>query len=306
MDLVTGATPLNGNGIEIAILDTGIFLRHEVFRSKGERQIEGHNFVSNDPPDSWYTKPELHGTAVAAIAAGNQYSSRNGPCLGGIAPSAKLYICRIFSCRKTKREWKISALNHLIDLKRNSKNRIDVVVMSFGKQRKENEVEKKLKQLADLGVVLVAAGGNSGPRPDDAFFPSSNNHVISVGALDRHGHKTNFSATHCRVYAPGESIYVPSVVRNSTTDVCPVNGTSFAAPVLGGFLALLLQSANNSKNTFVIEKCHDINFLNTLLRDHKLVRDEKLWYAHEVLQSLQDDPSYIVKLVKDQYGNEVQ
>ena len=167
----------------------------------------------------------------------------------------------------------------------------------------KTEVAGKLKELADLGIVLVAAGGNSGPRPDDTDFPASDIHVISVGALDKEvGGKTSFSSAHCHVYAPGESVYVPSVVNQSTTAVCPVNGTSFAAPILGGFLALLLQSAYNSKNTNVIEKCHTINFLNTLLRDHKLVRDYKLWYAHEVIRDLQDDPSYIVKLVERKHG----
>ena len=301
----SGATPLNGSGVEIAILDSGIYLYHEIFKSKGGGQIEGYNFVSNDPPHSWHTKPELHGTALAAIIAGNMYSSPTGPCPGGIASSAKLYVCRVFSGNETKSEWIISALDHLIGLKRKSRHRIDVVVMSFGQQHKDTEIENRLKELANLGVVLVASGGNSGPRPDDTFFPSSNNHVISVGALDQYGHKTNFSAAHCHIYAPGESIYVPSVVNNLTTEVCPVDGSSFAAPILGGFLALLLQSANNSQNTFVIEKCHDINFLNTLLRDHKLVKDEKLWFAHEVLESLQNDPSYVVKLIKDQYGDQV-
>ena len=57
--------------------------------------------------------------------------------------------------------------------------------MSFGCQPKVAQVEDRLKKLADLGVVLVAAGGNSGPRPDDTDFPASDIHVISVGALDK-------------------------------------------------------------------------------------------------------------------------
>ena len=291
--------------MEIAVLDSGIYLHHEVFQSKGENQIGGCNFVIGDPPHSWYDKPELHGTAVAAIAAGNMYSSPSGQCTGGIAPSAKLYICRVYSHNETKWEWIISALDHLIDLKQKSKDRIDVIVMSFGCQPKVAQVEDRLKKLADLGVVLVAAGGNSGPRPDDTDFPASDIHVISVGALDKKvGSKTRFSSAHCHVYAPGESVCVPSVINQSTTDVCYVDGTSFAAPILGGFLALLLESANNnvSNSTFVIEKCHDINFLNTLLKDHKLVRDYKLWYAHEVVENLQDDPGYIEKLVERKYG----
>lgn len=297
---------MNGSGVEIAILDSGIFVDHEVLRSKGEGQIRGHNFVSNDPDQfSWYTKPELHGTALAAILAGNEYSSPSGPCLGGIAPSAKLYVCRIFSGNETKSEWIISALKHLIDLKQKSRDRIDMVVMSFGQQHKESKIEKKLTRLANMGVVLVASGGNDGPRSDESCFPSSNSNVISVGALDKYGNKTNFSADHCHIYAPGESIYVPSVVRESKTDVCPVDGTSFAAPLLGGFLALLLQSANNSNNAFVINKFHDIEFLSGLVKSHLLVNHGKLWYAHEVLQRLQNEPSHIVELVEKQYGAEV-
>lgn len=298
---------MDGKGIEIAILDTGIFRDHEVFESKGEDQIDGHNFVDGDPLESWHSKPETHATAVAATAAGNEYSSVKGPCPGGIAPSAKLYICRVYNKNKTKWKWIIDALDHLIEIKQKSTKdhpRIDIVVMSFRLGRMVTDIETRLQQLANLGVVLVAAGGNSGPRPDDAFFPASNNHVISVGALDEHGgHIASFSSAHCHIYAPGKSMYVPSVT--SKTDVRLVSGTSFAAPILGGFLALLLQSANNSKNTVVIEKCHSINFLNTLLRNHKLVRDGKLWYAHEVVQSLQDDPNYIVKLVEKKYGYEV-
>ena len=147
-----------------------------------------------------------------------------------------------------------------------------------------------LKKLADLGVVLVAAGGNSGPRPDDTDFPASDIHVISVGALDKKlVVKPDFRQPTV-TFMLLENQCVPSVINQSTTDVCHVDGTSFAAPILGGFLALLLESANNkvSNSTFVIEKCHDINFLNTLFKDHKLVRDYKLWYAHEVVEKLQE------------------
>ena len=296
--------------MEIAILDSGIYRYHEVFQSKGEDQIDGCNFVVGDHPHSWYTKPELHGTAVAAVAAGKRYNSPRGPCTGGIAPSAKLYVCRIYSRKETKSEWIISALDHLIDLKRNSKDRINIVVMPFGRPLKESDVEDRLKQLEDLRVVLVASGGNTGPRPDDVLFPASDNHVISVGALDVYGgYKTKLSADNCHIYAPGESVYVPfvpsDVVNGSTTDVCPIDGTSIAAPILGGFLALLLQSAYNSKNPDVIEKCHTINFLNTQLKDHELVKDGKLWYADRFLQRLQNDRKYIVELVKAQYGNEI-
>ena len=113
-------------------------------------------------------------TAVSVVAAGNNYSSTSGPCTGGIAPLAKLYICRIFSGKSFRWEWMIDALNHLLDLKKNSGDRINIVVLSFGSRYSNSDVENKLKELADLGVVIVAAGGNHGTsRDDEDFLPNT-------------------------------------------------------------------------------------------------------------------------------------
>ena len=56
----------------------------------------------------------------------------------------------------------IDALNHLLDLKKNSGDKIDIVVLSFGSRYRNSDVENKLKELADLGVVTVSADGNHG------------------------------------------------------------------------------------------------------------------------------------------------
>ena len=112
------------------------------------------------------------------------------------------------------------------------------------------------------------------------------------------GSVAQYSARYCRIYAPGTSILVPSVrdIR-SITDVCKQSGTSFAAPMLAGFLALLLQSANE----YIVKKYHDINFLNTLLRDHTFVSNGKL---NRVVQDIQNNPKTIVTLVQAHYPHD--
>ena len=297
---------LEGKDVEIAVLDSGIHLHHEIFQSKGPDMIQGRSFVQGEDPEmTWFTKPELHGTAVSAVAAGNKYRSASGPCTGGIAPSAKLYICRVFSRKSFRWEWMIDALNHLINLKKESGDRIDIVVMSFGSKYSNSGVERKLKDLADLGVVIVAAGGNRGNKIDDADFPAKHNSVISVGALDLDGSVAEYTVTGCHIFAPGTSVLVPSVCNlQSLTDVCKQNGTSFAAPMLAGFLALLLQCAKESPpdvRRYIVEKYHDINFLNTLLRDDRFVRERKFEFASRVIQDLQNDPKGIVTLVQAHY-----
>ena len=82
---------LEGKDVEIAVLDSRIHLHHEIIRSKGPGMIQGRNFAHGEDPEmTWFTKPELQGTAVSAVAAGNKYRSASGPCESGIAPSAKL------------------------------------------------------------------------------------------------------------------------------------------------------------------------------------------------------------------------
>ena len=214
---------LQGQGTEIAVLDTGILLTHEVFSSKGGK-VSGCNFfeqVGDDPTkDKQWQTPSIHGTAVSAIAAGNQYCEQNESGnveRFGIAPKAKLYICRVSNGKSYPWNCVIQALNHLICLKKKDPKRIDIAVMSFGSKQKNSEVENLLDQLADLGVILVAAGGNEGARQDDIFFPSSDKNVISVGAFDPDGRVAGFAADYAHIYAQGEDIYVPSVRCRSTS-----------------------------------------------------------------------------------------
>jgi subtilisin family serine protease len=69
-----------GEGITVAVIDSGVDTEHESLRS---RVLPGYDFIENHP----YIKDPLgHGTAVAAIIAGNGN-------IKGIAPKAKIYPC---------------------------------------------------------------------------------------------------------------------------------------------------------------------------------------------------------------------
>ena len=253
----------------------------------------------------------MHGTAVAAIAAGNEYESHRQETqpgtferfYAGIAPKAKLYICRISDGIEYPWNCLIEALDHLIEIKKGDSSRIDIAVMSFGSEHKKAEVEAKLRQLADSGVILIAAGGNQGAKQDDTLFPSSDCNVIPVGAIGPDGRKAGFSTDHAHVFAPGGDIFVPSIMSDSK--VCKQHGTSFAAPMVAGFLALLLQCAKESGPKIatpnVLEKYHSVNFLKSLLRHHKLVKENRLFYANELLEDLRENSNRILKMIKDQY-----
>src|SRR6185436_298853 len=84
-------TGLDGTGIGIAILDSGIDINHAAFldRSNNVRVVVNRDFTGEGRTDD----PYGHGTHVASIAAGNGRIS-NGQYVG-IAPNANVLNLRV-------------------------------------------------------------------------------------------------------------------------------------------------------------------------------------------------------------------
>ncbi len=126
-----------------------------------------------------------------------------------------------------------------------------VINASFGQDGGQSQTEiDAINRLNTSGVILVAAAGNgstdnvgdnnNGLAP---FYPASytNSNIIAVGATDRNDNKTgfsNFGATAVDLFAPGDNMY--STRTGSDTSYGSGSGTSFAAPVVSGALALLI------------------------------------------------------------------
>ena len=157
----TVVTGLDGTGIGIAVLDTGVDTTHTAFLngSNNLRVTVNLDFTGEGRTDD----PYGHGTHVASIAAGNGRISN--AAYVGIAPNANILNLRVLGAQGTGRVSNIlSALDWV--LQNRAAHNIRVVNLSLGTTAVESyrfdPVCQAVRRLVDAGVVVVAAAGNNG------------------------------------------------------------------------------------------------------------------------------------------------
>ncbi len=183
------AYTLDGSGIGVAIVDSGMLVSHKNFKTAtASRIVFNKNFVtSTNSTDDDYG----HGTHVAGIVAGN--SERNSGAYRGIAPNANLINLKVLDGEgKGKSSWLLDALQWLI-ANRTTYN-IRVVNLSLGglaiDSYTNDPVNRKVQELTALGVLVIAAAGNEGKDSDGnklyghIHSPGNDPSVLTVGAVN--------------------------------------------------------------------------------------------------------------------------
>lgn len=211
-----------GEGVKVAVLDTGISLSHSDLKGniKG-----GYNAI--DPAKS----PEDqngHGSHVAGtIAAVN-----NSLGVVGVAPKASLYAVQVLGASG----W--GYCSDIIEgLGWSINNQMKVANMSFGGSEPCSGEVEALDSAHAAGITLVAAAGNN--YGGEVDWPAKHDKVIAVTAIDSKNAFASFSSKGPEVdlTAPGVSIY--STYKKGGYQV--LSGTSMAAPHVSGVAALVLQ-----------------------------------------------------------------
>jgi len=231
-----------GDGIVIAIVDTGIDIDHPDLR---KRIVDGYDFVDNDdtPRDD-----NGHGTHVAGIAAA---AGNNGRGITGAAPDALIMPVRVLDTDGTGNERTIAR-----GITWAAEHGADVINLSLGEVGfasrviKGGPLNRAIRQAAGLGSLVVAASGNEGAagRQFRIAVP-----VVLVGAIDDTGAAAEFSnfGDQRAVVAPGVDIlstaptYPTTVWPDGTDGYEMLEGTSMAAPFVSGVAALLLSQGRS-------------------------------------------------------------
>ena len=173
---------------------------------------------------------EGHGTHVAALAAGDTV---------GAARDANVYSVKILdSSNKYKTSDLLKALEHVVDRARVSQNRV-VMSMSLGEPVCRS-VNLCIKIAHKNGIVPVASAGNNGFDACNKS-PASAEYAITVGGTERDDDlysETNYGSC-VDIFAPG--VHVRSASHTSDISYAYKTGTSMAAPIVAGVVAMLLE-----------------------------------------------------------------
>lgn len=112
--------------------------------------------------------------------------------------------------------------------------------------------DKLLKEAYDMGVLSVAAAGNTGKR--GVTYPGNSQWTLGVASLTQKGKaviKSSYSTTGPQVYiaTPGESIYSTWLDNGYET----ISGTSMATPHFGAICAILASCRPKLTNKEIVE-----------------------------------------------------
>jgi serine protease AprX len=256
--------------VGVAVIDSGIFPDRDLTTEPGKpfsRVVAAVNFSS----DRLKTDDDYgHGTHVAGIIGGNGFAS--GGIYMGIAPKADLINLKIMDENGMAYESDtVEAMQWVLE-HRDAYN-IRVVNLSVQSGAESSYHASPLDAAAEIlwfnKIVVVAAAGNradDGPNPIYAA-PANDPFIITVGATDEMGTAVRSDDTVATFSASGETndsffkpeltapgVDIVSVLSYQSTwdeehpdrvvlngEYFRLSGTSMAAPMVTGAVALLLQ-----------------------------------------------------------------
>lgn len=232
-----------GAGVDVYIVDTGIFTDHRIFRTTDNQttRVQDEFFSFTDS----VADGDGHGTHCAGTAAGYLF---------GVSQGANIIGVKVLgddgsgSSADT-----IAGMDWIINRHNERKNSGDfkgsVMSMSWGLSGTAATVDRVVLDALDAGIHVSVAAGNDGADACDST-PShnggANSAVVTVGSVNIDNQVSSFSniGTCVDIYAPGEQILSSWNTGESVVNF--LSGTSMACPHVSGVMAYLLASAEGS------------------------------------------------------------
>lgn len=235
-----------GEGVVVAVLDTGADLDHE---DLVENLLPGKNFVDpNSPPED----DNGHGCHVTGIIC----AVDNNLGVVGVAPKTKVIPVKVLDKKGNG-----NLPNVANGIRWAADQHVDFIVMSLGAPNKMPIIHDAIQYANSKGVVVWCAAGNAG-KTNQIFYPAAYPEVIGTGAVDEDLNRAHFSCTgkELNFLAPGVKIL--GTVPNSWYAV--LSGTSMANPFAVGVACLLLSYKRKKNLNILLKNSNDyINLMKS-------------------------------------------
>ncbi len=236
----------SGQGIKVAVLDTGFDLQHPDFIGRAIVHKTFSGFPVQDVNG--------HGTHCVGTACGPQRPA-TGVRRYGVAFRSQIFVGKVFNNDPRPGaatgnviagiEWAITKGCKIVSLSLGA--RINQKIMQY---------EVPIQRALNAGTLVVAAAGNNASRPANFGFvepPANADAAMAVAAIDNQLRIASFSARSSlvtgvggkvNITAPGVSVFSSVPIANGKHAF--FNGTSMATPHVAGIAALLAQSTGFS------------------------------------------------------------
>lgn len=210
-----------GEGVVIAVLDTGADLEHPDLKPN---LLPGFNLVDRKKPPQ---DDNGHGTHVTGILV----ADNNHMGMVGVAPKAKVLPIKVLDKNGNGNLYTVAEGIRLA-----ADQGAHFITMSLGSPAKVQNVCKAIQYAQTKGTVTFVAAGNAG-RTQEIFYPANYKETISIGAVDQNFHRADFSCTghNLDFLAPGVDIFSTFPPNWYAT----LSGTSMACPFAVGVAALV-------------------------------------------------------------------
>jgi hypothetical protein len=223
-----------GNGVTVAVLDTGVDATHPDLAGK---LVPGWNLNDNNSDTS---DVHGHGTWVTGVVAA---ASNNGIGVTSIAWNSKVMPLRIsmpdgmayLSTIANGLYWAADHGAHIANV-------------SYDALTGSSTIQSAAQYMRNKGGLVVVAAGNSGVQQSISNTPT----MITVSATTSSDALASWSSygSYVDVSAPGSGIWTTSKGGGYSA----VNGTSFASPATAAVLALMKAANPGLSNTQLEEK----------------------------------------------------
>lgn len=160
---------IDGSGIKIAVIDTGVDFNHPDLFGWGPdgKVIGGYNFIQKGEPP---LDTSGHGTQVAGVIAADGQ-------LVGIAPKAKILAYKVSEDGEgVSSELIIKAIEKAIE------DKADIINISLGVNKTNPKIEQAVNHALEKEIFVVTAAGNDGPMFGTIGSPGRNFGSVTVGA----------------------------------------------------------------------------------------------------------------------------